>query len=486
MPTASQQVRPGCDAADGERPLARFGIGLAALLAMVGLAASGVLLQHHVVLQVGGDPLLKQVCEAAATTSCDDVIASGWGKFEWVRGGRRVVIPTAMLGWVFFSFLTAWFLVVGRPAGDRRWMQWLPACATGGGVVYCAFFAAVMFGLLDKWCPLCAVTHAATLLLFILTLLLWPRRPDEDAETAPARPTAGTLLAGVLLAVALSAAGASEYGRRLSSAYAQAYYQRWQDYEKDVRLNVERFLKAPPREVPILPDDPVRGDPNAAHTVVLFSDFQCPHCRLLAGHMEERLKENPGGFRLVFKHFPMDTSCNPGISRTLHAGACAAAVAADVVLSVAGNEAFWTMHDELFEEQKKLSAERLFELAEKLGVTRDTMREYIGRRSTWDRIHAHVEQARALGIRETPTMFFDGRQMSGWGDRHFWRYLLSDEGRELILAAERQASASQPESASRPESTSPPAGDLPPRPASGPAPSPAPEPPAAPASEPAG
>jgi len=454
-------------APDVEPPLARFGIGLAALLALVGLAASGVLLQHHVVLQVGGDPVLKQVCEAAATVSCDEVIASRWGKFEWVRGERRVVIPTAMLGWVFFSFLAAWFMVVGRPAGDRRWMQWLPACAVGGGVIYCAFFAAVMFGLLEKWCPLCAVTHACTLLLFILTLLLWPRRRDADAPPTPARPTAGTLLAAVLLAVSLSAAGASEYGRRLSSAYAQAYFQRWQDYEKDVRLNVERFLRGPRRDVAVLPDDPVRGDPRAPHTVVVFSDFQCPHCRLLARSMDERLKENPGRFRLVFKHFPMDTSCNPGVSRTLHAGACAAAVAADIVLSVAGNEAFWQMHDELFDEQKKLSSELLFELAEKLQVPRETMREHIGRRSTWNRIHAHAEQARALGIRETPAMFFDGRPMSGWGDRHFWRYLLSDEGRELILAADRQASTRPAESAPAPD------GDSTSRPASGPASRPA-------------
>ncbi len=85
-------------APDVETLPARFGIGLAALLALVGLAASGVLLQHHVVLQVGGDPVLRQVCEAAATVSCDEVIASRWGKFEWGRGERRVVIPTAMLG----------------------------------------------------------------------------------------------------------------------------------------------------------------------------------------------------------------------------------------------------------------------------------------------------------------------------------------------------------------------------------------------------
>ena len=69
---------------------------------------------------------------------------------------------------------------------------------------------------------------------------------------------------------------------------------------------------------------------------------------MVASTLEQRLTEFPGKFRIVFKYFPMNKTCNDYINNTLHAASCAAAVTAEAARLLGGQEAFWKMHDELF------------------------------------------------------------------------------------------------------------------------------------------
>ena len=59
---------------------------------------------------------------------------------------------------------------------------------------------------------------------------------------------------------------------------------------------------------------------NAPHTLIVYSDFLCPWCKTLADIVDKKQKDYPGRFRVVFRNFPMDTMCNPGISQNLHPG----------------------------------------------------------------------------------------------------------------------------------------------------------------------
>jgi 2-hydroxychromene-2-carboxylate isomerase len=125
---------------------------------------------------------------------------------------------------------------------------------------------------------------------------------------------------------------------------------------------------------------------------------------------------------MIFKHFPMDKACNPELKKTLHPAACAAAVATEIVLKEQGNEAFWRMHDLLFEDRERITAEYLFEVSEQVGVEEETVKSLLNTTSIWDRIKADVAQGRELGLTGTPALFLDGRRMKSWGDRHFWRH----------------------------------------------------------------
>src|SRR6185503_20088851 len=57
-------------------------------------------------------------------------------------------------------------------------------------------------------------------------------------------------------------------------------------------------------------DDPVRGDANAAVTIVEFTDFQCPSCAAMSPVLDEVLKTYGNKVRLVVRDFPLAMHAN--------------------------------------------------------------------------------------------------------------------------------------------------------------------------------
>ena len=101
-------------------------------------------------------------------------------------------------------------------------MQWLPLLATRAGAGVCAYLAFVMYEKIGHVCLFCSATHVITVLLFLLTLLLWPRRPREARSGPgagpywlPTYPSTRQFIATVLFAVAISVAGCNEYHSRI-------------------------------------------------------------------------------------------------------------------------------------------------------------------------------------------------------------------------------------------------------------------------------
>jgi protein-disulfide isomerase len=78
---------------------------------------------------------------------------------------------------------------------------------------------------------------------------------------------------------------------------------------------------------------------------------------------------------------------------------------------------FWEMHDSMFADQGHLDVPHLWKRAEELGL--DVERFEADRRS--ETVAQRVERDFRSGIRagvvSTPTLFVDGRVLSGFGDR---------------------------------------------------------------------
>lgn len=85
------------------------------------------------------------------------------------------------------------------------------------------------------------------------------------------------------------------------------------------------------------------GTANAPVTIVVFSDYQCPYCALLAARLKNILLAHPNDVRLVFVDTPLS-------NRDKDALATQAVEAADI------QGKFWEMHDLLFDKQATWSA----------------------------------------------------------------------------------------------------------------------------------
>jgi protein-disulfide isomerase len=153
---------------------------------------------------------------------------------------------------------------------------------------------------------------------------------------------------------------------------------------------------------PLRADDHVRG-PGDAPLVLLYADFTCPRCILLA----HRLRDAP--LRVAFRHFAL---------RARHPRALALAHAAE---AAGAQGAFWAMHDALYADPGRIDDPHLWERCTALGL--DVDRFEADRRSdaVARRVARDVRDALRGGATATPTAYVsDARAaatMAGFGIR---------------------------------------------------------------------
>jgi Na+/H+ antiporter NhaA len=147
--------------------------------------------------------------------------------------------------------------------------------------------------------------------------------------------------------------------------------------------------------------DHVRGDDDAAHTVVEYLDFECPFCARATGMWKDLHEHFGDRVRYVVRHLPLDD---------VHPHARLAAVAAEAAHR---QGRFWEMHDRLFAHQSHLTADDLREHAAAVGLDLDRFDADVADEALHARVEADVDSARASGARGTPTFFLDGHRHRG-------------------------------------------------------------------------
>jgi protein-disulfide isomerase len=181
------------------------------------------------------------------------------------------------------------------------------------------------------------------------------------------------------LAARLARAGArrGELSRLVTSYYAS--------FDKRVRLEVSRF-------------GPPLGNPDAPVTLVEFSDFTCPYCQLVRPVLESFVAARKDRVKLVFKPFPIES----------HPGALELAQASEWARD---QKLFWPMHDALFEDPGSHTPDALAALARRIGGDPESLRAALEDGRFVARIRESQAEARAAGIRGTPSLFLNGRPL---------------------------------------------------------------------------
>ncbi|HET7326152.1 MAG TPA: thioredoxin domain-containing protein [Nocardioidaceae bacterium] len=146
--------------------------------------------------------------------------------------------------------------------------------------------------------------------------------------------------------------------------------------------------------------DHVRGDPDAAVTLLEFGDYECPYCAAAAPVLRRLVEGSDGGVRLVFRNYPVPD---------VHAYALTAALAAE---ASAPHGVFWAMHDLLFTHQSRLTDADLRSYADSLGidgaqVVGDAAQPF------GDKVEADFASGVELGVGGTPWLLVDGEVYQG-------------------------------------------------------------------------
>lgn len=114
--------------------------------------------------------------------------------------------------------------------------------------------------------------------------------------------------------------------------------------------------------------------------------------------LEQVLEKNPNTVKLVFKNFPLQR----------HRFATKAAAAA---LAAGRQGKFWEYHDRLFDNHQNLSDEKFKEIAGKLELNQPEFENAMKDPEILARVRRDSMDGKNAGVRGTPTIFINGRQL---------------------------------------------------------------------------
>jgi protein-disulfide isomerase len=148
----------------------------------------------------------------------------------------------------------------------------------------------------------------------------------------------------------------------------------------------------------------VLGPANAPVHIEEFGDFECPPCGMFHPILEQMKAEFGDKLAITFREFPLVPT---------HQHALAAASAAEAA-GLQGK--FWEMHDLLYEHQndwkKEFDVRPIYEgYAKQIGLDVERYMRDMNGDLVAQRIFADGKRGHSLGVKGTPTVFMNGREV---------------------------------------------------------------------------
>ncbi len=148
----------------------------------------------------------------------------------------------------------------------------------------------------------------------------------------------------------------------------------------------------------------IRGGSNAPVTLEEYGDYQCPPCGALSPELRKVEAQYGQRLRFVFRQYPL-TQAHPH-----------ALVAAHAAEAAGLQNRFWEMHDRLYENQSKWSAEvdprpLFINYARDIGLDVDRFISDMNGPQVSARVTSDRMRGSSMGVTGTPTLFINGRMM---------------------------------------------------------------------------
>ncbi len=362
------------------------------VLALVGLTLS-ILLTHHFYEIRGEGVHFKSACNLGTAVNCDLVAAS----------------PSAELfsGFPLSSFAAGWFLTFFFISLFNYQKQWQreAARATLGltliGVCISGFYFWLMRVKLQTLCLYCLGVDLSLLASFVIALSLKPELSLRSALNRSQWKNFLMIGVGSHIAMIFGLSALDQNAFRPTEAQEVA----------------ESILSSPPVHIDLDDHSPSIGPKNAPITIVEFSDFQCPFCRIGALNLNTLLYRYPGKIRVVFKNYPLDQKCNADFPQTMHPAACEAARNA---ICAHEQGQFEGAYEILFEKQSSLLEGKVAGLLSGLSLDQARLSACAAAPATSLQIMKDLAEGKTLGITGTPTFFVNGHRIDGIRPNLVW------------------------------------------------------------------
>lgn len=362
----------------------------------------------------------ESFCAISETINCDIVNASSYAEF--------LGVPNGWWGLVFYLVVGCMALSAALSSGNRRATVALAWFMSLGGLAYAAYLAYISAFVLAVLCVECMGMYVVniTFVVFLFAALRIPikrvgRFVADYVLAVFGRPSnLGFSPRFVRHAVVIVLAFAAGWAIITGIQAKEARRARGPSVEEKVRAFYMQSLYM----IDVDPSWAVWGNPDAKVTIIEFSEYQCPFCRLSAFNVKSYLQEFRKDVRYYFVNYPLDDACNPYMTRPMHRLACFACKAG-MCADKRGD--FWSFHDDMFRNQRRLSRNLILSLAAKRGWDRKEFLACIDSPETQAQILKEIEAGKRIYISGTPTLLLDNRKLRYWRDPKFLRAVVREE-----------------------------------------------------------
>lgn len=162
-------------------------------------------------------------------------------------------------------------------------------------------------------------------------------------------------------------------------------------------------------------DDPALGPTDAPVTIVMFSDYQCPYCKLWHDEVLPLILQEYGTqVRYIYRDYPLAG----------HQEALPAARAANC----AGDQgAYWPFHDALFSNRAGFGRQAYLQYAQELGLDLQAFQKCLDSTRHEDEVLGDFRDGLRLGVNSTPTFFVNGTRVVGAQPFSIFKQLIEAE-----------------------------------------------------------
>jgi len=149
-----------------------------------------------------------------------------------------------------------------------------------------------------------------------------------------------------------------------------------------------------------LGNSPWTGASEPLATLIVFTDFQCPHCSTVATVLRQLLERYGRDLRIVYKALPLAMHANAG-------------PAAEAAAEAQAQGKFWEYHDLLFANRERLERPDLERYAEQAGLDVVRFRAALEGERNRASVDADKAMAARFGVRATPSFVLNGKVFAG-------------------------------------------------------------------------